>query len=376
MTHRPSTHPHRFGPGRRPLLAVALATASLALSGCFTTGIKKLPPAFSVSEASLKELAKNTADNAAYDPTAALQLFDAGVAISDRSFDEFFQSFDTFQRNIAHNQTASNIVASTAVGVLGFTGATSKTLGIIGIAQAGANAEFKNFEGVYLLSPALDVVYKKLTETRRTYAAHLRAGLAQAKTFGQVRAMITEYHATGSLIAIRGYIRQAADIAKFDVVNSGDVAADTATQIEFAALTEALTYSAAAGTSRLSGVNDDIAFLLYLKTSHSPLYDQVRLAALAAAATRTGATPPAGAPSAPAIAALSTGFGPLLTLANDAVLDAAIVNPKASLILSRLARTLDFEKRVAAVVAALNPAPAGATTPPPAPAKTLSIKVS
>ena len=102
----------------------------------------------------------------------------------------------------------------------------------------------------------------------------------------------------------------------------------------------------------------------------------MRLAALAAAATRTGATPPAGAPPAPAIAALSTGFGPLLTLANDAVLDAAIVNPKASLILSRLARTLDFEKRVAAVVAALNPAPAGATTPPPAPAKTLSIKVS
>lgn len=332
----------------RSLGAVALAMA-LSLSGCLHPGIKALPKQFDVSEDNLKTIAAATADSStSYDAKSAAQLFEAGVAISDKSLEEFFSSFDHFQQTISHNQTATNIVASTAVGVLGFTGAASKTLGLIGVAQAGANAEFKNFEGVYLLSPTLDVVRKKLTESRRDYAKRLRAeNLPVAKTYAQVRAMLVEYHATGSLIAIRGYIRDAANIATFTVLDSNSMAANTSSQIELLTLFNNLEYSVAA-SPKVAVMDAEVAFLLYLKNSSPALFDTVQ----------KDATVPAAGGAAPNKLAA---FGLLVPLANDAGINNVKLNARALAALNRLAGPLGFQKKIQDISEALKPGAAPAT---------------
>ncbi len=316
--------------GKFLLTTVALTTVAL-FAGCANIGPKPLPKDFDASPQDLKTLAGDTQVNDTYNKDKARQLFDAGVLISNQNLEAFFASFDTLQRKVAHHQNLMNITTGAAVGVLGYTGATPKTLALIGIGQAAANAEFQNYTGIFLLSPTLDLVRKKLTESRRTYASKMRMELANVNSFGRVREMIAEYDATGSLLAIREYVRSSAELVSFDVIDREELIMDTAVLTHLNTLKTEL-------HPDFQAMDRDVAFALYLKASGSSTYTE----AVDAAGKVAPATP------------FPPGFGTLATILTKSELATVTFSDGAIASLNALSEKLGFAAKATALKSALD----------------------
>lgn len=164
--------------------------------------------------------------NAADYRAAMLRYFDAGVTISNRICDTWFKVQFFLDRETNHAKTLSNIVGSTAIGVLGFTGADVKQLGILGISLAGVNSEFDNYMTYFLVSPALPTIKEKLDNGRQEYARRYRDYLLQMPvdelTFGRTAEGVSRYHELCSRLEIQKIVVKSVELSRYTVDESLD----------------------------------------------------------------------------------------------------------------------------------------------------------
>jgi hypothetical protein len=187
---------------------------------------------------------KSTANNAPQitiqgDPDhLLLAYFDAGVALSDEIANVWFSFQFKQDRKTNHERGVVNIVGTTALGVLGFTGAEAKQLGLLGLGLAGINSEYQNYMAYFLVSPALEKIKEKFDTGRKQYAQNLRTAITASTdlTFGQVRDAIASYHNLCSRIEIQRIVTASVDLAKYDVPSAANPAQQTELNTDLANL--------------------------------------------------------------------------------------------------------------------------------------------
>lgn len=214
-----------------------LGTALAALTGCQTIAGRfnspDLPDKGKLDEANQagllftkQQLFVNAAIAAQAAPTDAAKLrnyFETGVLLSDAICNNWFATHFKADRETNHTKGLANIVGSTAIGVLGFTGAESKQLGIFGLGMAGMNAEFENYMAFYLLSPAIPQIRKKINEGREAYANRIRAVFSTATelSFPVVQQALAGYHELCSRIEIQRVVTESVQLAQYTVPDLG-----------------------------------------------------------------------------------------------------------------------------------------------------------
>ncbi|CAM9961427.1 unnamed protein product, partial [Phaeothamnion confervicola] len=155
----------------------------------------------------------------ATDKTKLRHYFESGVTLSNAISDNWFAMHFKAARETSHTKTLGNIIGATTIGVLGFTGAEAKQLGIFGLAMAGMNAEFENYMAYYLLSPAIPQIKKKLDEGRQSYADGIRQSFVQDTEFSfpVVQSALEGYHGLSSRIEIQRIVTESVELAQYKV---------------------------------------------------------------------------------------------------------------------------------------------------------------
>jgi hypothetical protein len=140
----------------------------------------------------------------------------AGLNVSDEIVERWFKQQLALESASRYHQNAANVAGGFATAFLGITDASSRAVGILGAGVTAMNAQWRNVEAYYLLSPALPVVIEKLRGFRAEQReAILTALKTQEVSYNEAVAILRSYHQIASRETVQRYLQKSAELARF-----------------------------------------------------------------------------------------------------------------------------------------------------------------
>lgn len=132
-----------------------------------------------------------------------------GIALSDLLCNEWFGRLEAAQSDIDYRQGSTAIAGTAGLTLMGALSAKAKEVASVGALFSAGNSYFELQKAVFLFTPDIHIVRKKIAELRVVVAEKLRNDGVNLGNHADVKARLIAYHQLCSGAQIKSYIDQA-----------------------------------------------------------------------------------------------------------------------------------------------------------------------
>ena len=146
----------------------------------------------------------------------------AGLNVSDEITDRWFRQQYSLEAASRYHQNTANVAAGLGTALLGITDASSRAVGLLGAGVTAMNAQWRNVEAHYLISPTLPVVIDKIRAFRAEQREAILSALrTQEVNYNEAVAILRSYHQTASRETIQRFLQRSAELAQLTPADGG-----------------------------------------------------------------------------------------------------------------------------------------------------------